>query len=638
MKVKTIFPIRVSLALLLCFAWMQISAQQIEQTQEGVRILKEADRRNPNPDVSPVRRIERDPTQTQAPQPPAGFRSIDGWNNNPNQPSMGSAHSQLLRIAATAYADGAASLAGTDRPSARMISNIVCTQNRSQPNAAGATDFLWQWGQFLDHDLDLTDGADPAEPAHIQVPTGDPFFDPQSTGTQTISLNRSFWDSETGTHANNPRQQVNEITHWIDASNVYGSDAMRASALRTNDGSGKLKTSAGDLLPFNTEGLANAGGPSPELFLAGDVRANEQVGLLAMHTLFVREHNRLAENISANNPNMTGEEIYQRARNIVCGQMQAITYYEYLPTLLGRDALRPYNGYRPQVDASIANEFSTAAYRYGHSALSPQLLRLDENMEEVEAGHLPLRNAFFSPSRLVDEGGIDPILRGLSAQVCQDVDNFIIDDVRNFLFGPPGSGGFDLASLNIQRGRDHGLASYNDMRVAFGLAPKTTFEDINPDPVVARRLRDAYGSVDLIDAWVGGLAEAKHNNAMVGELVFTVLRDQFEALRDGDRFWFERTLPPELAREVRETRLSNIIRRNTQIGDELPRNVFRQGNGGPDGGGPGGPDGGGPGGPDGGGPGGPDGGGPGGPDGGGPGGPDGGGPGRNGNPDGTRNN
>lgn len=139
---------------------------------------------------------------------------------------------------------------------------------------------------------------------------------------------------------------MNQITHFIDASNVYGSDDVRAAALRTNDGTGRLLVSAGDLLPFNSPGLPNAGGTGPELFLAGDVRANEQVGLTAMHALFVREHNRLAAEIAGSSPELTGEEIYQEARRFVGALMQSITYNEFLPALLGANALTPYRGYR----------------------------------------------------------------------------------------------------------------------------------------------------------------------------------------------------------------------------------------------------------------------------------------------------
>ncbi|MEM8609218.1 MAG: peroxidase family protein [Myxococcota bacterium] len=499
------------------------------------------------------------------------FRTIDGSENNERNDSLGAAHTQLVRWAPSDYADGVSAMAGSGRPSARIVSNAVVAQFESVPNPYGASDFLWQWGQFLDHDIDLTDAAEPAEPAPIAVPTGDPFFDPESTGTAVIDLNRSLYDLSV--EEGEPRQQINELTHWVDASNVYGSDEERADALRAHDGTGRLLVSEGNLLPFNEAGLPNAGGDGGNLFLAGDVRANEQVGLAAIHTLFVREHNRLAEEIADRDRKLSGDEVYERARQIVGAQMQVITYEEFLPALLGPDALDPYRGYDPDVDPRISNLFSTAVYRLGHSMLSTTLLRVDRRGNEISAGHLPLRDAFFAPSRLVEEGGIDPLLRGLAAQECQQIDVQVVDDVRNFLFGPPGSGGFDLPSLNIQRGRDHGLPGYNDVREAMGLEPKASFADVSSDPIVQARLADVYESPSDIDVWVGGLAEDPVNGGHVGELIFAVLKQQFERLRDGDRYWVGR-LPRNVREEVERTRLSDIIRRNTGIGRELQDDVF----------------------------------------------------------------
>ncbi len=383
--------------------------------------------RNP---ISPARQINHPPDRIRPPRPDdtvVSIRSFDGSANNLAALDMGAANTPLLRLIGVAYADGVSALAGPDRPSPCAISNAINAQDQLLPNPLGASDFLWQWGQFLDHDIDLTDGADPPEVANIAVPTGDAWFDPEGTGEAVIPFNRSVYAATTGTTSRNPREQVNEITAWIDASNVYGVSAERVSALRTLDGTGRLRTSAGNLLPLNTSGLPNAGGESAELFLAGDVRANEQVGLTAMHTLFVREHNRLAASLAAAHPELTGDDIYQRARAIVMAEMQVITYHEFLPALLGPDALAPYRGYNPNVDARIANVFSTAAYRFGHSALSPTLLRLDAEGNPIAAGHLALRDAFFAPWRLIREEGIEPLLRGLASQRCQRVDPYVVD-------------------------------------------------------------------------------------------------------------------------------------------------------------------------------------------------------------------
>jgi len=503
--------------------------------------------------------------------------ALDGSGNNLADPEMGATGTRLLRLVPADYSDrsGLFQMAGRERPGPRTVSNIVVAQPESRPNSLAVSDFFWQWGQFVDHDVDFTEGANPPEPADIPIPADDPWFSPATV----IPFHRSAYDPNTGvkvrrTRVKVPRQQVNQITAWIDGSMVYGSDIERAEALRTLDGTGKLRTSLGDFLPFNIEGLENAGGPGADFFLAGDVRANEQAALTAMHTLFVREHNWWAERIAAAQPRLSGEEIYQRARLIVIAEIQVITYREFLPTLLGPDPLPPYRGYDPDVDATISNEFSTAAYRFGHSALSETLLRLDADGSEIAAGHLALRDAFFAPSRITDEGGIDPFLRGLASQVCQTVDIYVNDAVRNFLFGPPGAGGLDLAALNIQRGRDHGLPSYAEVRDSLGLGRPRRFSDVTSDPEVESGLAAAYGDVEAIDLWVGGLAEDPLPGAMVGELVSTVVGDQFAALRDGDRFWYTRTLDRQQREEVEDTRLADIIRRNTEIGSELSDDVF----------------------------------------------------------------
>lgn len=498
------------------------------------------------------------------------FPSIDGTGHNLDDPQMNAALTTLERKIPANYSDGSSSMAGANRKSAREISNLVHAQEDSRPNQRRTSAFVWQWGQFIDHDIDHTGTGYPVETAAIPVPANDPYF------LAEIPFERSIYDETTGHSPDKPRQQLNQITGWIDGSVVYGSDEVRARALRTNDGTGKLATNSyGDLLPFNTANLPNDTGGSNELmFLAGDVRANEQIGLTALHTLFVREHNRLASAIAAKDPHLPGEMIYQQARRMVTAFLQAITYREFLPALLGRKAIPPYTGYDPSINARISNSFSTAAYRVGHSMLSTQLLRLDQHLREIPEGHLPLRSAFFKPSLILDEGGIEPVLLGLAYQYHQDIDVFIVDGVRNFLFGPPGAGGFDLAALNIQRGRDHGLPPYNVARVQYGLAPVTRFEDISSDPEIVARLRAAYEDVDQIELWVGGLAEDHEPKALVGPLFYKIIVTQFVALRDGDRFFYRNYLSRREIRKAKRTKLAHIIRRNTAIRKQIRKDVF----------------------------------------------------------------
>lgn len=494
---------------------------------------------------------------------PLEFRSIDGSGNNLTNDLWGSAGSLFLRKLKSSYGDGILTLGGGDRPSAREISNAVMAQDGDMPSAVGTSDLFWLWGQFIDHDIDLTKGheAGQEEHANIPVPTGDPHFDPLNTGTQEIHLTRSGFDAGTGTDVDNPREQVNEITSFIDASMVYGSDDARAAALRTSGG--KLATSADDMLPIDDGSFPNAGGPGG--FLAGDVRANENVGLTSMHTIFVREHNRLVDELAAEHPEYDDERLYQEAKALVEAKIQVITYNEFLPLLLGENALGAYGGYKPDVDPSIANVFATAAFRVGHTMLSSTIHRIDEKGNEDPFGHLALRDAFFRPDRLLSEGGVDSTLRGLASNVSQEIDTRLVDDVRNFLFGPPGAGGFDLGSLNIQRGRDHGLPSYNEARVAYGLEAVTSFDEITDDTEIADALEDVYGTVDKIDVFVGGLAEDHVEGAMVGALFHAVLVDQFSRLRDGDRFWYENRFEGEQLEALQNTKLADIILANTEI-------------------------------------------------------------------------
>ena len=508
-------------------------------------------------------------------------RTLNGYANNQVNPDWGSTFQHLERVCPADYSDGIAAIGGANRKSPREISNILMGQADGEdvPNSFGTSDFVWQWGQFLDHDLDLTDGSD-TEAQPIPVPIGDEHLDPFSVGGKVISFNRAAYDPATGIDINNPREQENEITAWIDGSMIYGTTQTRAEALR-KPGTPFLKTSANKLLPFNENSLPNANGFIPDptsLFLAGDVRANEQVGLTTMHTLFVREHNRWAKYLKKVYPQKTADEIFESARRLVIAEIQKITFEEFLPALIGTDSLNEYQAYDASVNPNIMNEFSVAAYRLGHSMVSDRLLRLNRRGKPIKGGHLTLRQSFFTaPMVLQKRNDIDPILRGLASQEHQALDLKIVNNLRNFLFALPGMGGLDLASLNIQRGRDHGIGSYNDAREEMGMERRTQFSEVSSDPEIQNLLSQAYETVDDIDLWVGGLAEDADlaSGSQVGELFRKILAKQFLALRDGDRFWYQGDyLDFREKRWISNMTLARVIRNNTTIGNEIQDNVF----------------------------------------------------------------
>lgn len=303
---------------------------------------------------------------------------------------------------------------------------------------------LMQWGQFLDHDLDFSmpsishasfvDGIDCATSCEqatpcfpIEVPQGDKRISRvkcmefvRSSSVCGSGLTSVFFNSI------QPREQVNQLTAFIDASNVYGSNERLAQHLRemsTRRGllrSGVLMHTGKPLLPFNDgqpiDCKRDLSESSIDCFLAGDVRANEQLGLLAMHTLWMREHNRIARELYNYNPHWDSDKIYHEARKIVGAIMQHITYAHWLPKILGKrgyEKLGPYEGYDPNVNPSILNVFATAALRFGHTLINPELLRLNETFQPIPQGNIPLRKAFFAPFRLLTEGGLDPLMRGL---------------------------------------------------------------------------------------------------------------------------------------------------------------------------------------------------------------------------------
>lgn len=532
-------------------------------------------------------------------------RTFDGSGNNLEHNDWGRAGTHLLRFTKPSYYGGGNIPSGQDRPNPRLISNLVC-QDRDDEGIQSRnklSHFMWAWGQFLDHEIDLSPEGEAEE---IEIPV------PDDPGTM-IRFSRSVFDPTTGTSLHNPRQQVNVLSAYVDASNVYGADETRATALRAMDGTGKLKTSskAGkeprELLPFNVGGLPNASFTAQnKSYVAGDVRANEHSVLVCMHTLFVREHNRICDDLSntrgtykefakALPPNKPGKQrmrrdaaIFQRARKIVGALMQVITYEEFLPALLGKNALKPYAGYNSRVNAGVSNIFSTVAYRLGHSMLPAEIPLVDSRgrSDSIDFGEL-----FFCPE-LIPRHGIDVFLRGLYSERMQEVDNLTVEPIRSSLFKNKTNELLDLASLNIQRGRDHGIPDYNQCRFDYNLSRKATFGDISSNEDTQTRLASAYeGDVDRIDPWIGAISEDHvwHVNgvpvdgrmkgatrASVGELIFTVLKDQFERLRDGDRFWYENdaTFGDVELRRLKRTKLSHVIERNTGI-KNVPPNVFK---------------------------------------------------------------
>ena len=499
------------------------------------------------------------------------YRTIDGRGNNRAHVHWGAAHDTVVNSCRPNFADGLSAPAGPELPNARVLSNALFRQSAPTPSPENLNDLYWAFGQFLDHDIVFT-GGNPAERMDVAVPTGDPLLDPDSTGRVTIPVTRSM--PMTG-DAGTLRRYGNEITAFVDGSAVYGSDEARAAWLRAYEG-GRLLTSAGDLPPFNTltgefggpidrdaphmEGMRS---PNQRVLICGDTRANENSLLAAMHTAWLREHNRLADSLAAADPDLGDEALYQAARRLVVAELQHVVYAEWLPYLGVAQA--PDTGYDPAVHPGISNEFAAAGFRFGHSMVGSELALVGEDGRTLRNSPLALREVFFDPISVVQTNGVAALLRGAATHRQQRLDGQVVEDLRSFLFGTRAGGGMDLVALNITRGRDRGVATFGQMREDLDLPPVPSFEALTGEGVTSAALERFYGSVMDLDPWVGLLAERR--DGMAGPTLRALLTEQFERLRAGDRYFYthEGVLTPDERTWVEAQTLSSVLARSSGV-------------------------------------------------------------------------
>jgi peroxidase len=474
----------------------------------------------------------------------------------------------LLRLTDVRYGDGVGSFSlGVDPV---KIAQLIFDQDGDMPDPGGLSALMVSWGQVIDHDLSLTRDA-----------SGELVFVPGLIGP----FQRSVYDGGTG--SGDPRQPLNEITPQMDASMVYGSTPERLTDLRSYAG-GRMRTSADPasdergLLPLaeDEDEMAGSHAATGPLFLAGDIRANENIGLTTLQTLFMREHNYWAGRLAKLHPDWTDEQLFTTARSIVEVEIQTITYESWLPALLvGNEALAPVaavlapsTGFDPTVNGQVSVEFSTAAFRVGHTMVSSEVPLLDEAGEPTTDTPLSVMDAFFNSAPL-RSGAFDDILRSQAGMYAQAIDTKIIDDLNFFLTSGDGVTGFSLAALNILRGRDHGLESYINTRAALlgDLDPASIAPDdfgvISSDPAIQAALADIYANVHEVDLWVGGLAEDRAAGAQLGPVFAWIVADQFQRTRTADDSFgkLADTLDSALVEEIANTGLRDLILRNTDI-------------------------------------------------------------------------
>jgi hypothetical protein len=329
---------------------------------------------------------------------------------------------------------------------------------------------------------------------------------------------------------------------------------------------------------------------SLDRFAAGDQRVNQNAATITQQTIWLRNHNEWAQQLTDAFPDWSGDEIFSAARTLNEASYQRAIYKEYLPGLIGEAGaalMGAYTGYKPDVNPAIINEWTTIAFRFGHDQSSNFVDKQREDGSVSQTVRLiDSFNAASAATAVRNGAELDEWLRGQLSATTQAIDGFVVEGNRNQLFGvtvSPVTGlpvQTDLTVFDIVRGRDHGVNSYAKLREAMGLTVYTSFEEWAADNNVSDFRRDAlkelYGNdFSQLDAYVGGLLEAPWQDSQLGETFTMIVALQFQMVRDGDRFYYENRLEdePALLAMVEDITMADIIRRTTDI-EHVYRDAF----------------------------------------------------------------
>uniref|UniRef100_A0A915Q5C3 peroxidase n=1 Tax=Setaria digitata TaxID=48799 RepID=A0A915Q5C3_9BILA len=525
------------------------------------------------------------------------YRTMDGTCNNLFRPLRGAAfrpYNRLLppeydnKLSAPVEVNNLTIISGsltTNRPNPREVSRLVLSSRKSVQHPEYNA-LLMQWGQYLIHEMAKTTLVPSAECNVCQNIPGRcmsvPILprDPNKRFKSNHCIRVSRSSPICGSGKQKPRQQLNENTAFIDASPIYGSSNGDLHKFREGD-TGFLKTTTFNglrVLPFDTTACRSATQCSA-IFVAGDSRVNLFTGLSSYHIILTREHNRLVTQLRKLNPHWNGDRLFMEARKIVGAQVQAITYKEFLPKILGNafdTTVGRYHGYNPNIDPTLANEFNSAAFRFGHGMIQEFYPRLDRNFRNISLGSLSFVDGTQHSDRLLFGGGIDPILRGMMVLPVKRPQRLTKAITENMF------GNTDLGAINIQRGRDHGLPPYTRFRKFCGLRSVTTFDDFSREILgseIRTKLKQMYSTPDKVDLFVGGLLEDPVVNGFVGPTFACIIGPQFKRTRDGDRFYYENPgiFTKAQLKEIRKSSFSRLLCDNGDNIDKVPRESFRIG-------------------------------------------------------------
>ncbi|XP_060841527.1 peroxidase-like [Rhopalosiphum padi] len=525
------------------------------------------------------------------------YRTSNGTCNNPNNPIWGSSNTPFIRLVDAHYSDGISKLRtssdGKPLPSAREI-QVKLFLNKQTRIPDKHNQLLMQWGQFVAHDVSNlaidTNGEDccvhknkpsvsRACEATIEIPIDDPIYSKYNTTCMRFTRAMTSYNYSCPLQ---PLTFIDDVSHFIDGSQIYGSNDDVVSKLRSFTG-GALISVLDNNQEFCPRSSFKSSDTNKYLYSSGDSRANLNLGIALFHNMFLRFHNYVAFKLKSENSLWSDEKLYQESRRFVGAIIQHITYTQFLPIILGKnyttdEVLGDNNEYDPTVNPSTSQEFSTGAFRVLHNIVPAQHRFIDSNSTTVQI--VNVTDWMNCPYLLQQGSNYDQLLRGLlctEGRLSQPSYNPLIS---NLMFHSNNSIGVDLLSYDIQRGRDTGLPPYNKMRQLCGLPIAKSFDDLS-DIIPADDIYDLetlYSSVDDIDFIVGALLETPEDDALVGNTSRCIIGDFFYRSRVGDRFFYDTKgqsgqFSKNQLEIIKSINLNHIICTTSSV-NNLQKNIF----------------------------------------------------------------
>ncbi|XP_025408384.1 peroxidase-like isoform X3 [Sipha flava] len=468
------------------------------------------------------------------------YRTINGTCNNLNNPTWGSSNTPFIRLVGAHYSDD-------------------CCSYQNQLSVSKACEAI------------------------IKIPMDDPVYSKYNKTCMEFTRAMTSINYSCSLQSSEPSTFMNDATHYIDGSQIYGSDDHTASTLRSyTNGKMKSVTREDDFqesCPYSFVGSSSSFNKT----YSSNSGANSNLGMALFHDMFLRFHNFVALELKNAVPLWSDETLYQESRKIVGAVIQHITYTQFLPTILGKKyteerVLAEDDDYIATVNPSTSQEFSAGAFRVLHSIVPAQ-------HRFVDSKYITLRTINVTdwtdcPYLLRQGSNFDDLLRGLlftEGRLRQPSYNPLIS---NLMFHSNNLIGVDLLSYDIQRGRDTGLPPYNKIRELCGLPVAKSFTDlIDVMPLDdIYDLEKLYSSVDDVDFLVGALLETPETDALVGNTSRCIIGDFFYRSRVGDRFFYDgKNLPKQFSSDqleiIKSISLNHIICATSSV-DNLQKHIF----------------------------------------------------------------